>query len=215
MRSQQLDQPVLRRQLTGEEPEVEAAAHVPVRDDPLPLQPVLEGSERLLQRPVVRRDDARDRLLGADAEHVAGLGREVRVGAATLDEHVERALLALQVAPVQPHALASVGLDEDRVLHVERRPDLLAGDQEHLLVHVVASALREQRLPEHPGPERVGVEHHLHRDALPRPVAPGLRHSSAVLCVALSTPAIASMPRRMWSRVLDRTSTWNSGPVRS
>ena len=48
------------------------------------------------------------------------------------------------------------------------------GDEQHLLLDVVAGALREQRLPEHAGAERVGVEHHLHRDALARPPPPGL-----------------------------------------
>ena len=39
----------------------------------------------------------------------ARLGRELRVGTAPLDERVEDALLALQVAPLQPDALAPVG----------------------------------------------------------------------------------------------------------
>ena len=75
----------------------------------------------------------------------------VRVGAAPLDQRVERALLALEVAAVQPHALAAVGVDEDGVLHVERRPDPLPGDEQHLVVDVAVRALGEQRLPEERG----------------------------------------------------------------
>ena len=174
MGSEQRDQLVDLGQLAGQQAERDPAAHVPVRDDPVPAQPLGRRRQRLVQRPVVRRHDTGHCHLGTDAEHLAGLGSERRVGAASLDQRIERALLALQVAAVQPHALAAVGVDEDGVLHIERLPHPLPGDEQHLVVELAVLALGEQGLPEEPGAERVGVEHELHGDPLPGPATPGL-----------------------------------------
>src|SRR5665647_2257571 len=61
-------------------------------------------------------------------------------------------------------------------VHIERGPDPLPGYQEDMVVdaQVGVVPLLEERLPQHPGSEAVGVEDQLHRDPLPGPAAAGL-----------------------------------------
>ncbi len=163
---------------------------MPHRDPSGPLEAVVGCTERLVERLVEGRHHARQRLVEAHPEGLGGLPRELRVGAATLHQPVEDALLALQVAALQPGALAAVGLDEHGVLHVEGVPDPLPGHEQHVLVdaQVVPGALVQQRLPQHPGAEAVGVEHQLHRHTLPGPSPAGLAPHVGGLLARLRLP---------------------------
>jgi hypothetical protein len=115
-------------------------------------------------------------VVSADAENVVRFAGEQRVRASALDKTVEKALLTLKVASLQPRALTAVELDQGSVLNIERGPDSLPGDQKHMIIdpEIRVVSLLEERLPQHAGTQTVGIEDQLHWHTLTGPAAAGL-----------------------------------------
>ena len=149
---------------------------MPVRGDAQPLQPVLGRAQRIVVRLLQQRHHARHRVARRHPQRLTRLLGELRVGAAPVHQPVQEVLLPLQVAALQPGALPPVGLHQRGVLHIQRRPQPLPGQQQQMLVDVdlVVPAQPQQRLPQGAGAQVVGVEHPVQRHPLAGPGPPGL-----------------------------------------
>ena len=190
---------------------------MPVRDDALPVEPVLDRADHVASSPSASTTTQATACVGADTEGRRGppaayVGSPPRPSTSPSSTR----LLPLLVATLHPVALAVVGLDEDGVLHVEVGPHTAGGAEQVGVGHVsVRGRGLDQRLPQHPRAHRVGVEDQLER-ARPAGLAAGRSRARGSTAVAVSwpTPDRFCRPRRMCSRQLWRMSSGRCGTDR-
>ena len=111
----------------GDQAVGDARADVPVGDQALPVEPVLDRTDHVGPLAVGEHHHAGDRVVRGDTEGRPGPGGVRRVASPAVDQAVEDGLLALLVAALHPVPLAVVGLDEHGVLDVEVGPHPAGG----------------------------------------------------------------------------------------